>query len=285
MSNKALNWARKLSLKAGEKNVLRALADSYNDKKECCYPTEEKLAKWCGCHKRTIRRHLKTLISKNFIQKVGEFRNQLGHRVTTKYNLNFDLNLNSLPDNLSCGKLQSLPDNLSSLPDNLSKPTGQNDRKDYIINQNINQRETCSFSFVDNFEQQKQQRLEIFIGIKFDQLVKVCEDTYDLENARRSHRKICLENEQPKQCAENLLITRKQQKLDREKLIKSGEFVAAPCSLTNWLDGKRWLDIIKPLGQKKKTTPYVRCRCGEDYLRGSYCMTCAELKKPRVANG
>ena len=278
MSNKALNWARQVPLPMGERSLLMMLANSFNEKKGCCYPTNKILAKWCGCSERTIRRNIKSLISKNIIQK-EEMRNQLGHRITFKYTFNFDLNLSSLPDNLSCGKVQSLPDNLSSLPDNLSKPTGHDVRKDYILNQSIKPKENINFSLTDENEQQK---LEIIIGVKFEELGKVYGDTYDLANAQKLHKRICLESKRSLQFAENLLTTRKQQKLDSDKLTQRGKFVAAPCSLTNWLSGKRWLDIIKPLGEKKKVSPYVKCKCGEEFLKGTTCRRCEELAKPRL---
>ena len=280
MSNKALNWARRLPLKPGEKSVLKALADSYNDKKECCYPKNEKIAKWCGYHKRTVTRHIQSLISKNIIQK-EDVRNQLGHRVTSKYTLNFDLNLDSLSDNLSCGQLQSLSDNLSTLSDNLSIPKCQTVTKDYILNQSIKPKENKEISLLDNFNEQK---IQTAIGIKFEQLRKIYGDSYDIENARRLHEKLCLENEHPLEFADNLVKARKQQIIDFKKLNKAGKFVQAPCSLTNWLKGKRWLDIIKSLGEKKKASPYVKCKsCGEEFLKGTSCRRCEELTKPRVA--
>lgn len=279
MSGKALNWARKISLPSGEKSLLLVLASSFNDDKGYCHPKNKTLAKWCSCSERSVRRYIKSLISKNLIQK-EEIRNQLGHRVTFKYTLNFDLNLDSLPDNLSCGKVQSLPDNLSTLPDTVSKPTGQPVRKDYIINKIINKKRNNDFSLVDNFNEQKTGTV---LGVKFKQLIKIFKDGYDLHNAEKLFKKLCLENEQPLQFADNLILARKQQKIDFEKLTVAQKFVAAPCSLTNWLKGKRWLDTIKSLGDKKKLSPYVKCKCGEEYLKGSYCRRCAELKKPRVA--
>ena len=280
MSNKALNWARKIPLLMGERSLLMMLANSFNEKKGCCYPTNKTLARWCSCSERTIRRCIKSLISKNIIQK-EEVRNQLGHRVTFKYTLNFDLNLDILPDNLSCGKVQSLPDNLSSLPDNLSKPTGHDVRKDYILNQNINQKKTKDFSLGDNSNTQKQQTI---IGIKFEQLRKIYGDSYDIQNAKRLYLKICLEDDRPVQFAENLLKVRKQQIIDFKKQTSSGKLMPAPCSLTNWMKGERWNDIITPLGKKKKVNPYMKCKqCGEEYLKGTYCKMCARKSEARLA--
>jgi len=284
MSNKAINWARDIELPPGEKTALMMLANSFNEKKGYCYPTNKTLAKWCGCKDRTIRRYIKSLISKNLIQKIGEIRNHKGHRETTKYSLNFDQKLDSLPDNNACGQLPSLPDNYDTPTGQINQPTGQIDRcAPYILNQSKTKRETFDFSLDDENEQQK---LEIIVAVNFGCLVKFNGDTYDLENARRLHKKICLEDKYPEQMAENLLTARKQQKLDRDKLIKAGEFVPALCSLTNWLDGKRWLDVIKPIGQKKKVSPYIKCKthgCREEALRHqNYCTRCTEMAKPRM---
>lgn len=278
MSNKAINWAKKLPLSRGEKNLLVMLANSLNDKTGYCCPTNRTLSKWCSCSERTTRRYIKALISKNLIQK-EEVRDPLGRRVTFKYTLNFEQDLNSLPDKNACGQLQSLPDILTSLPDKNDTPTGHFDRKDYIINKNKTKIKLKDFSLDDENEQQK---LEIIIGVKFEELGKVYGDTYDLANARGLHKRICLESKRSLQFAENLLTARKQQKLDSDKLTQRGKFVAAPCSLTNWLSGKRWLDIIKPLGEKKKVSPYVKCKCGEEFLKGTTCRRCEELAKPRL---
>lgn len=283
MSGKALTWAKKIpGLTQGEQSLLTIIASSFNDKKGCCYPKIKQLAAWCSCSERTIKRHIKSLISKNIVQK-EDVRNQLGHRVTSKYTLNFDLNLDSLSDNLSCGKLQPLSDNLSTLSDNLSRPKCQNVTKDYIINKNTNKKKTKEISLVDkNKQQDEQQKVEAMIAIKFEELRKIYDDSYDIQSAKKLHKKLCLENLRH-QFAQNLVVARKRQKIDSDNLRKAGEFVPAPCSLKKWLEGNRWLDIIKPIGLKKKVNPYVKCKqCGEEYLKGHYCGRCAELSKPRV---
>jgi hypothetical protein len=281
MSGKALTWAKKIPfLKAGEQSLLNVIASSFNDKKNCCYPSIKTLAKWCKLTDRTIKRHLKSLISKNIVQKLEDIRNPLGHRVTTKYTLNFDLNLDSLSDNLSCGKVQSLGDNLASLSDNLSMPRCQNDTKDYILNKNINKKRNINFSLVDNFNKQKQQTI---LGVKFDQLRKINDDHFDIENARKLFFSICLKNKHPIRFAENLIKARDHQINEFEKQTKRGKLMPAPCSLTNWLKGERWNDIIKPLGEKKKVSPYIKCKiCGEEYLKGTHCKICARKSETRV---
>lgn len=281
MSNKALNWAEKITLPRGEKTLLLILANKFNEKDGYCHPKTKTLAYWCSCSKRSIKRYIKSLVSKNIIQ-TEEFRNQLGHRICLKYYLNFDLNLNSLSDTVTPRLNNPLVTRCPSLSDTVSKPKCHNGTKaPYILNQNINQKKNKDFSLVDKNEQQK---LEFLIGVKFEELRKVYGDSYDIPNAQRLHKKLCLENARPLQFAENLIIVRKQQKLDSDSFKKLGEFIAAPCSLTNWLQGDRWLDTVKPLGERKKVNLCIKCKsCGEEYLKGTYCKICARKSEARLA--
>jgi hypothetical protein len=280
MSNKALNWARKLPLKAGEKSVLKSLADSYNDKKGCCYPTMKKIGEWCGLTECTVKRHIKSLVNKNLIQK-SDVRNQFGHRVTSKYTIIFDYNLNTLGIILSCGQLGSLSIILHALSIILHTPKYQNKTKDYILNQNIKPKENKDFSLGDDFNEQK---TDIIIGVKFDQLRKVNDDHFDIKNAKKLFFTVCLKNKHPVRYAESLLKIRCCQIQEYEKQTKRGKLMPTPCSLKNWLEGERWNDIIKPLGDKKKVSPYVKCKhCGEEYLKGTYCKICARKSEVRLA--
>lgn len=286
MSGKALTWARKQQLKLSEKNLLVALASSFNEKKGYCFPNNKTLARWCSCSERTINRHIKSLVSKNLVQK-EEMRNHLGYRIGTKYYLNFEQNTESLTDNLSGRDKQSLTDNLS-IPNRQSvQPNRQSVGQDYIYKQNNKQKEKLKdFSLVyKSTEQTKQSEAEIkiIIGIQFEQLKKIFDDSYDIPNAQRLFKQICLEKKHPEEFAKFLITERKYQKKDYDKIIKGGEFTAAPCSLSKWLTDERWTDKIKPIGFKKKVSPYVKCgSCGEEYLKGSYCGRCAELRKPRT---
>lgn len=66
MSNEAINWAFKLELPMNEKFVLVALAD-YADENHSCYPSYGRTADRVGCHRATVIRLVKKLISRGLI--------------------------------------------------------------------------------------------------------------------------------------------------------------------------------------------------------------------------
>jgi hypothetical protein len=279
MSNKIYNWAKKIKLPRGEKTLLLVLANSINDKNGYCYPTNKTLADWCSCSERTIRRYVKSLISKNIIQ-TEDVRNQLGRRVTTKYIVNFEQDLNSLPDNDACGQVQSLPDRLSSLPDKHDTPTGQVVRQDYIIIKNNNQKNKQELSLVDNFDWQK---TDTILGLKFRECVKINDDTMNTKTAEKLYKQKCWEYERPLERADQLNKIRQYQIDKHKELSKKYKMPGIP-GIKNWVEGERWHDVIKPLGEKKKVSPYIKCsRCGEEYLKGSYCKICARKYEEKVA--
>ena len=278
MSNKALNWVKKLPLKPGEKSVLRVLADSYNDKKGYCYPTQEKIAEWCGYSIATVKRHLKSLISKNLVQKIEDVRNQFGHRVTSKYTMIFDQKMNFLGIILSCGQLKSLSIILYALSIILYKPKYQNKTCALYNKPYLNQRETEE-SLVDNFNEQETGTI---LGLKFREIIKINDDTFDLKIAKKLFREECLKFERPIERADQLVKFRQYQVDRHRELSKKYKMPGLP-GIKKWIEGDRWNDEIKPFELKKKVSPFIRCRrCGEEYLKGSYCNVCAERMKPRM---
>lgn len=281
MSGKALTWAKKITIPLMEKTILLVIASSFNDKKGCCFPTNKTLAKWCCCSERTVRRHIKSLISKNIIQK-EDVRNQLGHRVTSKYTLNFDQNLdekvtktdkvlNSLPDNISCGQLQSLPDRESSLPDRESKPTGQRVLKDYIINKNINKNKTKKKE-----KNIKKRKKEPSASVKFEQFYKHYPRHKDRSRAEAIFKKLNPDDELFAKIMEAVENQKQEYKLKHEDNFQFFKY-AAP-----WLNGKCWTDEVDLYSiekEKQKRSPYTQCvRCGKEILKtlglGGYCEKC-----------
>jgi DNA-binding Lrp family transcriptional regulator len=68
MSNEALNWAWRQTLKTGPKFVLVALAD-YADERHSCFPSFKKIEERTGYDQRTIGRHVKSLEDAGLLQR------------------------------------------------------------------------------------------------------------------------------------------------------------------------------------------------------------------------
>jgi hypothetical protein len=287
MSNKAYNWALNIPLKGGQKSLLLIIANAIG-KDGTCYPGTDTLIAWSGYSRRAVIQYINDLIDNKIIKRKYQ-HDKKGYRKKTIYCINFDLKIEKIKRKILNAniaprkkKSTSLSANNADLSANNADLSANNAPSTYIEPEYNPKKNHDDFS-VDNFnDPEKGEKIKIIIGVKFEQLCKINEDSYNLQNARRLFFKLCLEKDSPLQFADNLIITRKQQICDFNKLTKSGKLVPTPCSLFKWLEGERWLDIVKPLGEKKKVSPYVRCGCGEEYLRGGYCGRCAELKKSRM---
>ena len=72
MSMKAFSWA--MSQQVGDpttKLVLLIICDHFNDSRGFAYPSQERLAEFAECSVRTVRRHIKSLLDREFIEVVA----------------------------------------------------------------------------------------------------------------------------------------------------------------------------------------------------------------------
>ena len=72
MSMKAFSWA--MSQQVGDpttKLVLLIICDHFNDSRGIAYPSQERLAEFAECSVRTVRRHIKSLLDRGFIEVVA----------------------------------------------------------------------------------------------------------------------------------------------------------------------------------------------------------------------
>lgn len=72
MSMKAFSWA--MSQQVGDpttKLVLLIICDHFNDSRGFAYPSQERLAEFAECSVRTVRRHIKSLLDRGFIEVVA----------------------------------------------------------------------------------------------------------------------------------------------------------------------------------------------------------------------
>lgn len=87
MSFEAMRWAVDHDLPAMQKIVLLMMANRVNDKKGCCWPSHELLAKECGMDKRSIIRQIEKLVEAGLIVCIKS-KNNKGINNTNKYVLN-----------------------------------------------------------------------------------------------------------------------------------------------------------------------------------------------------
>ena len=72
MSMKAFSWA--MSQQVGDpttKLVLLIICDHFNDSRGFAYPSQERLAEFAECSVRTVRRHIKSLLERGFIEVIA----------------------------------------------------------------------------------------------------------------------------------------------------------------------------------------------------------------------
>ena len=210
MSNKSLNWALNIPLKGGQKSILLLLANAIN-KKGVCWPNTETLMFWSGYSRRSVIQYIKDLIDNKIINRKYE-HNKKGYRKKTLYSINFDLKIDQILSEIlsaNTAPRKKKPTNLSANTARLSANTARLSANtapedNYSIDEpKYNHKENHDFSIVDKNEQAK---LEILIGVKFEQLRKIYDDSYDLQNAKRLHLKLCTENKHPLDFA-NFLLT------------------------------------------------------------------------------
>ena len=292
MSNKAINWALEIPLKGGQKSILMFLANAIN-KEGVCFPNTETLMRWSGYSRRSVIQYVNDLVDEKIINRKYQ-HNQKGWRKKTIYSLNFDLKVEQISDKIlnaniapSCGKLTNLSANtayLSAIFAYLSAVFAFHTIENRNINHNNNH---CDFSLVDNFseqtEQAKQTKIITMLSLKFRQMVKINGDSMNLHIAEKIFTEECLKADHPIERADHLILIRQSQVDETNAINDRGEFVPAICNLRAWLEGRRWNDIIKSIGAKKKVSRCVKCKtCGEEYLKGSYCKVCVERAKPRM---
>ena len=129
MSIRAIEWAYGQEISgAATKFVLVALAD-FADEEGTCFPGQELLAARTGQSMESVRRHLKWLEEYGFITRIRRF-DKRGHRTSDRYRIEFDRATTGQLDHRSdCPPVNMTTGQTgSSLPVNLSIPTGQSDR-------------------------------------------------------------------------------------------------------------------------------------------------------------
>ena len=109
MSNEALTWAFKQTIKSGPKFVLVALAD-YADECNSCYPNFEQISAKTSIAIRSISRHVEDLEKQGFLT-TERTRNSTGNLGRYRYSLHLPIwQVGSIP---TCQNRQSLPAKLA----------------------------------------------------------------------------------------------------------------------------------------------------------------------------